>query len=64
MVDVSYRPDYHRDAEEEPEMNILDNIDDEFARYFHKLGYAVTWDFAKRGRRRWYEIFDGGRLVA
>jgi hypothetical protein len=37
-------------------MNITENIDDEFSRFFESLGYQISWDFDRRSR--WYEILD------
>lgn len=42
-------------------MNPMENVDDDFTRFFAGLGCAVTWDY--HGGARWYEILDEDRLV-
>lgn len=39
---------------------MIEDVDDEVARFFRSLGYRVTWDC--RGRKSWYEISDKGGL--
>lgn len=41
--------------------DLLEEVDDEFARYFRGLGYDVTWDCNRRGR--WYEVSRGKVVV-
>ena len=36
-------------------LDFLSEVDDEFASFFRKLGYTVTWDFDRNGK--WYEIW-------
>ncbi|MBU2249623.1 MAG: hypothetical protein KKD77_22945 [Gammaproteobacteria bacterium] len=45
-------------------MNPLQEIKNEVTVYFEDLGYKTSWDFNKSTGKRWYEIFDGERLVA
>ena len=42
---------------------LTSKVDDDFARYFRQLGFDVTWDFSQRTGERWYEIYDGDRLL-
>jgi hypothetical protein len=44
-------------------LDVLCEVDDDFARFFRSLGYTVTWDFDRRRTEYWYEILDGEHMV-
>jgi len=36
---------------------------DSVTKFFEELGYSTSWDFDKKSREQWYEIYKNDRLV-
>ena len=45
------------------EQALSTGVDDDVVRYVRALWFEVTWDMSMRRRQRWYEIYDGDRLL-
>ena len=47
----------------EQAVNATEEVRDEVSDYFRGLGFRVTWDYDKRDKLHWYEIYDETKML-